>query len=188
MAGGEIGSLGIFDHLPAGLGASSLRRDILNPDSRRPLRLGKLRRAEKNTEENEGNEEQQLCATAERSGAATKSSSSSFSSSPSTAPFPMTRTRTRDSRGLRRFGQIRIERDPNPRVCGRCASCAFGFRVSFGIRHSDFVIVRCLPESTSEHHRCPATLTAAPPAKSPVVPAAVAGKECRRRCARIVRR
>ena len=49
--------------------------------------------------------------TAQRGGAANKSCSSSFSSS--TAPFPFTRTRTttrtRDSRDLRRFGQILIE-------------------------------------------------------------------------------
>src|SRR5438093_1768731 len=50
--------------------------------------------------------------TSQRSGAATKSSSSSFSSSSATAPFPITSTRTtrtRDSRGLRRFGQILID-------------------------------------------------------------------------------
>src|SRR3989442_8534174 len=48
---------------------------------------------------------------AQRGGAATKSSSSSFSSSASTARFTITRTTTRrrESRGLRRFGQILIE-------------------------------------------------------------------------------
>ena len=53
----------------------------------------------------------QTCETAECGGAPTKSSSSSFSSSSSTDPFTITRTttRTRNSRGLRRFGQILLE-------------------------------------------------------------------------------
>ena len=69
--------------------------------------------------------------TAQRGGAAIKSSSSSFSSS--TAPSPITRTRTttrtRDSRGLRRFGQILIDLEvcatlaaPNPFVSIRVYS------------------------------------------------------------------
>jgi len=76
--------------------------------------------------------------TAQRSGAATQSSSSSFSSASSTAPFPMTRTRTtartRDSSGLRRFGQLLIEGE---RRAWSAASQA-GFARAYGEKEPDY--------------------------------------------------